>query len=1810
MKRLSRTALRKFVSAAVALSIALQPVAGSAALLNLAKAPLFVVPPIPPMVMLDISKDQQLFKKAYNDYSDLDNDGALETTYKHSIDYYGYFDSYKCYDYVAANNLGDVSHFAPASYTSDKYCTSKWSGNFLNWATMSRMDTVRKLLFGGMRRNDLATSPSGASANTTLERANLPSDAHAFAKWYGGSDVNQLTPFTVQTTPTITGVVTTTTAFNVLVDTSRQIEFDNMPTAFTDKLNPGDQIRATSDKLDGSGNPCVISGRVIDKNHNGSKMKLWVDVGGSLFQLDYTNIVNGQPSTTATTGGAAATNCSGGGVTTTTTTTKWKFENLTSVGISICNVTKSGTSGTDQYSHTTTRPPLMRVVKGNYELWSANERLQCYWAEEQYNLQGGFLPSNQQPSSNGNQYNLSGLSGSAENPAQGTGREFAGNGDVEQRALGSGAGTGEYNVIVQVCHKSFTPAPANQKTTEKCKQYDRDGEYKPIGLLQQYGDDGRISFGLFTGSYSKNTSGGVLRKNIGGLGDEINSSGVFIASPANGSIIGTLSRLRMFGYNYADGTYISDGPGLGCYYQLVSSQLVDNMCRSWGNPMSEIYAESLRYFAGATAPTAAFYTDDSSLISGLTTATWPNPNNVITAANYCAPLNVLVFNASVSSKDYDTLGAATPLDPFNGAISGFTPKAQTDLVGQYEGLKDKSFFVGSNGVTSNDLCDAKSFNGTTTTLGSAQGICPEAPSLNGSYLMSGLAFAARTNRIRTDLDTTVPATDRRSLKVATYGISLATNVPRVVVPVPGSTTGQTVVIQPTYRLSEALGVAGRIGSGAIVDVKIVRQAVSTDGSTRSGRIYVNWEDSEQGGDYDQDVWGVIDYKVTATTAEITTNVVSASTANPQGFGYVISGTDKDGPHFHSGIYNFSYDDNTKDSAGNQVGIDIYNAAGTKINGSGPINNKGGCNNCNIADEATTARYSISSSGAAQSLNDPLWYAAKYGGFVDSNGNARPDLAAEFDTFNNATGALGSDGIPDNYFLVSNPLGLESALDKLFISILQASAASAVAANSSKLQLGTQVFQAVFNPTDWSGRLLAFALDSATGVPATTPDWDGGQVSLNASSVSPSHRVIITYNKGVAGAAPKGIPFSWPVDPASPTTSELTAEQVAALRTNPLTATVETAPSPYSAATDPGSKRLLYLRGDGSNEGTGTTNYRRRPTTKLGDIVNSNPNFVGAPSAGRPEASYATFAATYKNRKPVLYVGANDGMLHAFNACPPATITTRPTGCNTGVTTPGAELLGYIPSKVFPNLSKLTARSYSHEYFVDGSPTAGDVQVGTAWKTVLVGGLNRGGQGIYALDITNPENFTETNAASLVLWEFTDKDDPDLGFTFGTPVITKMANGKWAAILGGGYNNSQTSTDDASETNCASGTGGTGTDAYLPAGCSTSRTGYAYVFVIFMDGPSGPNGTWVQGTDYIKLSTADGSVATPNGIASPFAADTNGDGLTDVIYAGDLNGNVWRFNVSSGTTTNWTATGSRLKLFTAKDASGIAQPITAGMEAALHPSGTGVILSFGTGKYLEASDISSATPPTYQTQTLYGIWDKGDGTAVSGRNDLMQQLLQPGVATNPVTNADGSISRITTAHEPNYAGTNRTTPDETKWDGATVLADQINAVSTVQSTPPQRGWYLDLFNGQTGGSGGGAVTLPKGERMIYAPILRSGILIFSSLWPINNTCLGSTAGDNITLQIATGGRPGASVFDLNANGLVNAGDMVNVGTTANPIMVAVSSRRIAGGSAQPPTLIAKGTQYVTFQNPTGGTLESPVVKLPGLPGRVSWREILY
>jgi type IV pilus assembly protein PilY1 len=1685
--------LTQILCGALSFCVAAQP--AQAALMTLATQPLFLGASIPPQVMITMTKDQQLYKKAYNDYSDLDNDGVLETTYKHAINYYGYFDSTKCYDYSTANR-----RFEPFGTTSDKYCTGanagKWSGNFLNWVAMTRMDAVRKLLYGGLRSTDTATT-------TVLERTFLPTDAHAYAKYYSGSDVDRLTPFTVNTTPPVT-----TSGSTIAHGTGSGRVFSTTPTT---GYQIGHQVRLTAT----AGTAGVMIGNITA-----------ISAGASIT-------VNVDSSTSTTGNGTA-----------------WNIENMSKVGISFCNVTLGGQtaplgtgqpvgSSTEARSQTNPNPPIMRVVDGNYALWAANERFQCYFQSETTNparitTLGGTR-------SNGNRSGLSGLFAAAFEPV-----------------TADGLGAIDYVVRVQACVAGLLGA-------ERCKEYNTVGSFKPIGLLQLYGDPGLIHFGLLTGSYSKNISGGVLRKNVGTFTDEVAANGTFL-TPAGGGIVNSLNRMRIIGYHYHQGLYNNAYPdGDSCAFQLTN--ITEGNCRSWGNPMSEIYFEALRYFSGQTTATAAFATsNDSTLLTGLTTATWPSTSTqVLSNSNFCAPLNVLVFNSSVSTnEDTGQIGALSVIN------SGQTVQQLTTAVGNAEPGADavsgtNRFFYGKDPALAGtdpgfELCSAKNAPG--GGLGDVIGICPEGPTLGGTYHMAGLAHHAKINRIRTDI-TAVPASDTKSLKVTTYGINLSTNVPTLPIKVAGDVNPRAI-IQPIYRLFNA----PPFGGGALVDLKIVSQAVTATSS--SGTIYLNWEDSEQGGDYDQDMWGLISWCMQVNgdttscpqnggvtdTLSVTTDAIAESTGNPQGFGYVVSGTTQDGPHFHSGIENFNFTET-------QV-INIFNAAGTQINGTGNITANGGCVSCDLGDGPTTARYTLSTTGIARNLKDPLFYAAKYGGFTDSNGNNLPDLQSEWDVLL-GDGSVGTDGNPDNYFLVSNPLGLETALNKVFLTILQTASASSVATNSTSLNTGTKIYQARFNANDWSGQLLQFQVN-ADGTVSTTADWDAGVLMNPTLTPSFNHATqqLVTFNKGISGNAPRGIPLRWPANPSSPGTNELTPAMVTALKTNPATGTVE------SDAV--GLNRLNFLRGDGSNEGTAVGQFRRRQTSKLGDIINSNPTFVGPPSAGHGDAAYAAFRLTHASRTPVIYAAGGDGFLHGFDASATANAGTR--------------IFGYMPSKALLKANKLTNPAYQHEYYVDGTPEVQDVctsytsGVCTNWRTMLAVAMGAGGQSVSLLDITDPTGLTEANAANVVKWEFTDEDHSDLGFSYGQPLLRRMANDKWAVIVAAGYNNS------------------------LGDGFP-STNGRPVIYVIFVSGPSGANGTWVFDTDFIRLRAASGtgSTGTPAGFAPPFAADIDADGKVDFIYAGNNEGGFWKFDVRSTNPVNWRSTSNRVLLFRAVDGLGNPQPITSAAEGTGHITGQGFMINFGTGKFIEPNDVNPPGP-AYTTQTYYGIWDKNDATPISGQTTVTRsQLFEQQVLADVVVS--GKLAHVTSNGIPDYT-----------------------------NAPPvgHLGWFLDWTSNAPDTTTGDKLP-PNGERAVFTPQIINGRLVFTTLIPNVAACL--FGGDSVTMVLdnQTGSRFDTSPFDISGDGQFNTGDLVNVpgvgtvavsgissgiGITGSPTVIKFGGA--SGGGATPGAYLggyvggagSGAALYNTWLAILSGSSASTASILLDLGansiGRLNWREI--
>jgi len=733
-------------------------------------------------------------------------------------------------------------------------------------------------------------------------------------------------------------------------------------------------------------------------------------------------------------------------------------------------------------------------------------------------------------------------------------------------------------------------------------------------------------------------------------------------------------------------------------------------------------------------------------------------------------------------------------------------------------------------------------------------------------------------------------------------------------------------------------------------------------------------------------------------------------------------------------------------------------------------------------------------------------------------------------------AMASAGGTGSAYFASTPAAFSSAFDSIAASILgKIGAASSVATNSSALVTSSKIYQAKFSSTTWSSDLFAFTISTTDGSISTTPAWQGGANSWITGSTtmtqSPSARNVFTYKPSTG----QGIPFLWPATCTTITgASELDFAQCNALNIN------------ISSTNDGlGSNRLNYLRGDASNEGTGTTNFRVRPANKLGDIVDSSPAFVSKPDAGYPAtlegtstaANYATFRSTVGGRTKMLYVGANDGMLHGFD------------------TSTGQEIMAYVPSKVYANLSQLSAPSYSHKYFVNGSPTVADVFYGSAWHTVLVGSLAQGGQSIFALDITNPANFTQSvaNAQKLVLWEFNDADNPattpsiidgdsNLGYTLSQPAVGRVCTSwsgstcsttKWVAIFGNGYNNTE-------------------------ADGSASTTGYAYLYVVDIQ-----NGNLIA-----KISTNTGSTATPNGLASPTMVDVNGDYYVDYVYAGDLQGNMWKFDLTSNAS-SWKvaygSTGSPQPIYQAKDSAGTPQPITTRPQITTHPSGTGYLVFFGTGKYLEPV-VDVATTGT-QTQTFYGIWDNGATvSSVTSRNSsVLQQQAIDAVDTTG------------------------------NWRHTT-----LNSIDWTT----QKGWYMDLC---LNASGSGSCSSNGGEKQVSNSVLANGRIIFTTLVPdAPPSCYGG-ASWIMELDFASGGRTTTSPFDVNHDGAFSSADVASFGGTAGQ----ANGSKVPGGIAGTPTLVFNPQNKTTYKysNLSTGSLAKTDNNLGQGIGRVSWRELL-
>ncbi len=948
----------------------------------------------------------------------------------------------------------------------------------------------------------------------------------------------------------------------------------------------------------------------------------------------------------------------------------------------------------------------------------------------------------------------------------------------------------DFSVRVQVGVSTFPDADS-----EKRYGTDPNTVYKPIGILQRYGESDRIYFGLISGSYGNHLSGGVVRKNISSISNEINpSTGQFNYKTDStiGGIIKTIDNFRIIGFNHS--SHYWD-------YTTYAGPISEGQNYMWGNPVAEMMYESLRYFAGETK-TAAF---SSSVSDGndrgldLPMETWVDPYTVFPT---CSKPIMLVLSDINPSYDTDQL----PGSYFggSGSLGTLSVQSEASLISANEGLSATSHYIGQSGSYTDSACSAKSISG----LGEIRGLCPEEPTKMGGYYAASVAYYGLKN----DLSTV-----SGSQTVSTYSVGLASPLPQIEIAMDDNRTITLVPFAKTIYSTGGGGVTPDRGdfqpTCAIVDF-YVDSITST-----SGKFRVTYEHAEQGSDYDMDALITYEYeKTSGNTIKVTISSLEATPGggSKQHFGYIISGTDADGVYLE--IKNHTQPD-LEDR-------DYYlDTPGT----CGP--NAGALDTCwddnTFLPNIKMRTFTVGDVSTATLLENPLFYAAKYGGFNEKNKNDTPDRQDEWDK--------DGDGVPDTYFYVVNPLELETQLNKSFAAILENTAsgtAASVLANNSEGD--SSLIQAFFRPTmdtpsgktlSWLGYMqslwvdewgniredtngnhkldLANSTDSISGETGdvdmiieyavddegdtvihrytshhlyhpsnsssedcvlaalgyTCPDLDNSYETIGLDEIaplfevgerlhqrSPDDRKIFTFIDGngedddadglidesgeeeVSGA--KWVGQVTDAENDDPFTTSGTDEVIPFNEANwsrirPFLGVRDvTAWSYLDRTSSPNhetrAKNLInYIRGEDSADLIDGPNTRSRTLDdgdvwKLGDIVNSTPVSISSPPDSYHliygDVSFQNYLNHYKDRETVIYVGANDGMLHAFTSWRYDSSTetyTQPSSTTEGL---GDELWAYVPQTLLPHLKFLADPEYAHSYYVDLKPKLFDAQI--------------------------------------------------------------------------------------------------------------------------------------------------------------------------------------------------------------------------------------------------------------------------------------------------------------------------------------------------------------------------------------------------------------------------------------------------------------------------------------------------------------------
>ncbi|MEF3080747.1 PilC/PilY family type IV pilus protein [Luteimonas sp. SMYT11W] len=1761
----------------------------------IAQSPLYMRDAVPPLNMLVMGKDHKIYYEAYNDASDLDGDGVVDVGYKgwerkqpaptedgvsrFKIDYYGYFNSYACYTWQS-------TRFVAVAEASDKTCNGQqWSGDFLNYLSTSRMDALRRVLYGGFRQVD--------DDETVLQGAFFPQDAHSWGKEYqslarDGYNIANYAPLSAPpagryhlfAVTTLTDSASPFPAYQApMLRVLKNSPFRvwnwlsiEGPVAgnrcFTESNQRVDCVGAGGSTAGHPGHPAnrsqfdaMETSRAVPANLLGSGSVNQIDCNGNNCnpygsQDNFLTIFTGVLRTVGGGGMAAA--------------YQFKVDGDDAIDFALYSPNGNLVPGSQigcyngrgfgaACAGTQISPNIILSSNTEYTFKFRHEEAN---GSEGYQLQvrdctllivcGAWRTIS---TSNVSNMRLQDVTRTVYNLAQSVG----------------GATRDDYYVRVLAC-----PPDRPQLQDTSCKVYP-DGSVKPTGILHDYGESNKMYFGLITGSQRNNLEGGLLRRNISSFADEVDPrSGRFRSVNGQPGIARSIDRLRMIGggydgsvqdnsggdsnWNWANRSWIGTNIGQNCPSQ-GDRDLANGECRMWGNPIGEMLFESMRYFAGANEGTARFTArgntngnaEDEFL--GLPEPQWRDPYSTSQSRGLGYPACSRPYQTVISdinpSYDGQMPGSAFGTFPADAAVPGFSASAEGQTIWNAEYGGQRDVFIGQVGTA---VVDGAPTAKSVSSMGNIRGLSPEEPSKGGTYYSASVARFGRNNSLNAAADPDV--------RLSTYSIALASPLPRIEFPV----GGRTVTLLPFAKTaSGTFGGGTRKPTNTIVDfyVETIENFPGTPVNTtvNGGRPYavfrINYEDVEQGNDHDMDA--IVRYEVAANANNtISVNLTSeyAAGSADQNMGYVLSGTTQDG------IYLVVRDSDS--TAGSFRPYDLNTPPGVSPGGCRNVTT-GACNQQLPLRSERTFTPSTTGSSAIQ-LRDPLWYAAKYGA---------PD-PANWDTSPPGTPGAGD---PDNYFLVTNPLNLRNQLAKAFDDIasrgLDAGSRTIVGARIGAESFTLQpTFQRDRNGKDWTGNLTAIAL-RADGTLGSSL-WNArAQLPVAASR---NVRTITNVRDGTSTAS-TGV-----------TKAEFQAANLGTTNADRLGKLGITAArlsnGDYGSGAYTADDFVAYLRGDQSRElGRGTGATLRARSSVIGSIVNSEP-VVAAPRSDlgygnvfrqTSDAMFAGYASNTdgtgyldikRTRPAVAYVGANDGMLHAFNAA------TTPCALDPTQTCAGAnagrEAFAFIPNAVLGNLGQIPVQDarYEHRYFVDGQISIGDVKsgsgaAGSAWKTVLVGSTGGGARSIFALDIssfsTDPTSATRFSDAN-VLWERNDSVDGDLGHIYGKPLIVPLENGQWGVIFGNGY-------------------GGRRSDPSLYV--LNAMTGAVIAKLTADDGQPARQGGLLSGLacglrDLLNLGACNALGTSPyNGLGQVTAIDRSGNGKVDTIYGGDLQGNLWKFDISSGDASAWNVANSGRPLFTAELPSGERQPITGGMRITAGP-GTGVMVYFGTGRYLFGGPSGDNNVPANPTvQSLYAVFDNGTRVA-NGRSDLQVQTI------TGTTDSGGNTTRSISRTRVIYNGT-----------GA------------------KRGWYLDL-QVNTAQAGQPASYSAVGERFIATPRIQSGRVFFTTFTPSEDSC--NPGGDNFVygldllsgsgalanVQVLPSQTPACTGADCGAIRINQGGAPVTSNSVAaiNPLVPITTP---APGSCTP------GVDCPTFE-------QCQVVVYPGafvLPrpcGRQSWRQL--